>query len=100
MKIRAHIFWHRADADRYISTNYIYHCGVSIIGLNPRAYLGMEKMTHITEMALQIPCPPMQLTIRIDLFWKGKALEEGYKAKAKLDMKICEEFRYVDGENI
>ena len=29
-----------------------------------------------------------------------KELEEGYKAKAKLNLKICEDFKYVDGENI
>ncbi len=27
-------------------------------------------------------------------------LVEGYKAKAKLNLKICKDFRYVDGENI
>ncbi|HDZ25183.1 hypothetical protein LCGC14_0569210 [marine sediment metagenome] len=29
-----------------------------------------------------------------------KELEEGYKAKAKLNLKISEDFKYVDGENI
>jgi len=29
-----------------------------------------------------------------------KELEEGYKAKAKLNLKICEDFKYVDEENI
>ncbi len=29
-----------------------------------------------------------------------KELEEGYKAKAKLNLKISEDFRYVDEENI
>lgn len=29
-----------------------------------------------------------------------KELEEGYKAKAKLNRKICEYFKYIDGENI
>ncbi len=28
-----------------------------------------------------------------------KRLAEGYKAKAKLNKKICEDFKYVDGEN-
>lgn len=27
-------------------------------------------------------------------------LAEGYKAKAKLNLKICKDFKYVDGENI
>ncbi|GAI25335.1 unnamed protein product, partial [marine sediment metagenome] len=27
-------------------------------------------------------------------------LAEGYKAKAKLNLKICEDFKFVDGENI
>lgn len=29
-----------------------------------------------------------------------KELEEGYKAKAKLNLKISEDFKYADGENI
>ncbi|NOR22502.1 MAG: hypothetical protein GQ476_07455 [Candidatus Aminicenantes bacterium] len=29
-----------------------------------------------------------------------KELEEGYKAKAKVNLEISEDFRYVDGENI
>lgn len=29
-----------------------------------------------------------------------KQLEEGYKAKAKLNKKISEDFKYVDGENL
>lgn len=29
-----------------------------------------------------------------------KQLEEGYKAKAKLNKKISEDFEYVDGENL
>jgi metal-responsive CopG/Arc/MetJ family transcriptional regulator len=29
-----------------------------------------------------------------------KELEEGYKAKAKTNLKISEDFKYVDGENI
>lgn len=29
-----------------------------------------------------------------------KELEEGYKAKAKLNLKISEDFKYIDGENI
>jgi len=29
-----------------------------------------------------------------------KELTEGYKAKAKLNLKICEDFKYTDGENI
>jgi len=29
-----------------------------------------------------------------------KDLEKGYKAKAKLNQKICEDFKHVDGENI
>ena len=29
-----------------------------------------------------------------------KELEEGYKAKAKLNLKISEDFKYVDGEGI
>jgi metal-responsive CopG/Arc/MetJ family transcriptional regulator len=29
-----------------------------------------------------------------------RELEEGYKAKAKLNLKISEDFKYVDGENI
>ena len=28
-----------------------------------------------------------------------KKLAVGYKAKAKLNKKICEDFKYVDGEN-
>jgi len=29
-----------------------------------------------------------------------KELAEGYKVKAKLNLKICEDFKYTDGENI
>ena len=29
-----------------------------------------------------------------------KELMEGYKANAKLDLKICDDFKYVDSENI
>ena len=29
-----------------------------------------------------------------------KELEEGYKAKAEADLRVNEEFKYVDGENI
>ena len=29
-----------------------------------------------------------------------KELSEGYKAKAKLNLKICEDYKYIDGENI
>ena len=29
-----------------------------------------------------------------------KEMEEGYKAKAKLNLKISEDFRHADGENI
>jgi len=29
-----------------------------------------------------------------------KELIEGYKAKAKLNLKTCEDFKYTDGENI
>jgi metal-responsive CopG/Arc/MetJ family transcriptional regulator len=29
-----------------------------------------------------------------------KELEEGYKAKAKADLRVNEEFKYVDGENL
>lgn len=29
-----------------------------------------------------------------------KELAEAYKAKAKLNLKVCEDFKYVDGENI
>jgi len=29
-----------------------------------------------------------------------KELAEGYKAKAKLNLKICEDFKYTDGENV
>ncbi len=29
-----------------------------------------------------------------------KQLEEGYKAKAELNKKISEDFKYVDGENL
>ncbi|MBA7495018.1 hypothetical protein ES702_05597 [subsurface metagenome] len=29
-----------------------------------------------------------------------KELIEGYKAKAKLNLKICEDFKYTDGENV
>ena len=28
-----------------------------------------------------------------------KKMMEGYKAKAKLNKKICDDFKYVDGEN-
>jgi len=29
-----------------------------------------------------------------------KELEEGYRAKAKLNLKICEDFKHVTGENL
>jgi len=29
-----------------------------------------------------------------------KELEEGYRAKAKLNLKICEDFKHVNGENL
>ena len=29
-----------------------------------------------------------------------KELEEGYKEKAELNLKICEEFKHIDGEDL
>ena len=49
----------------------------------------------------------MQFMIKMDLFKRKKKktelekeLEEGYKAKAKLNLKISDDFKHVDGENI
>ncbi len=37
---------------------------------------------------------------KIKLQQLEEELKEGYIAKAKLNLKICEDFKHVDGENI
>ncbi len=69
MKISIHVFWCRANADSFLFSKFIYNFGFTVVGIKPPLPEGMRKAT---EIHLHIPIPPMQLTIRIDLFWKEK----------------------------